>query len=71
MKFIVALISSNQLLVFFFPVVFDPCTGYVCHNGGSCLSNNGEPICKCMSPFEGPTCDGMYTKANDCTIYSF
>ncbi|KAK3712866.1 hypothetical protein QZH41_016907 [Actinostola sp. cb2023] len=35
----------------------DPCSDYSCHNGGTCQSKNGQPQCKCVSPYQGTTCE--------------
>uniref|UniRef100_A0A6P8IV93 Neurogenic locus notch homolog protein 1-like n=1 Tax=Actinia tenebrosa TaxID=6105 RepID=A0A6P8IV93_ACTTE len=37
--------------------VYDPCTGFSCYNGGRCETVSGQPQCKCLPPFEGPTCE--------------
>ncbi|KAL9961874.1 hypothetical protein ACROYT_G030906, partial [Oculina patagonica] len=36
--------------------VYDPCSNFKCHNGGTCESTNNEPRCKCAAPFEGTSC---------------
>lgn len=45
-----------SFITYFWTVVFDPCSNFKCHNGGTCESTYNEQRCICPAPWEGPTC---------------
>ncbi|XP_033100756.1 G surface protein, allelic form 156-like [Anneissia japonica] len=34
----------------------ESCTSDYCYNGGTCYENDGTPVCKCVSDYEGEKC---------------
>ena len=35
----------------------DPCEGFPCKNGGTCVADGETYVCRCESGYEGPTCE--------------